>query len=59
MSKLKLGLIPQGEPCPFLSDCGLRIGRCPTKEQPKQVDYSCAAARLWDLSTARDPQSAT
>lgn len=48
-SLLKDGLIPKGEPCPFLKDCGLRVGRCPTAEQPKPVDYSCAAARLHDM----------
>lgn len=48
-SLLVQGLIPKGQPCPFLQDCGLRVGRCPTQEQPKQVDYSCAAARLHDM----------
>ena len=43
------GLIPIGEPCPFLAKCGLKDDRCPTKEKPKLVAYSCAAARGWSM----------
>ena len=44
------GNIPKGQPCPFLSKCGLKNERCPTKEKPNNLyDYSCAAARAWSL----------
>jgi hypothetical protein len=44
------GLIPKGEPCPFLKECGLKNERCPTKAKPNNLyDYSCAAARAWSL----------
>lgn len=47
------GLIPKGQACPFLNDCGLKVGRCPTEATPKTVDYSCAAARLHDMCQAK------
>ena len=50
------GNIPAGKACPFLSECNFkehRLARCPTTEAPKQVDYSCAAARLFSLTKKR------
>lgn len=47
---LKDGNIPAGNACPFLSECGLKFDRCPTSDKPKQVDFSCAAARLFSLT---------
>lgn len=44
------GNIPAGKPCPFLDECGLRFDRCPTPDKPKEVDFSCAAARLFSLT---------
>lgn len=50
MSKLKLGLIPAGEPCPFLDSCVFRQDWCPgSKDGIRLRDYSCAAARAFDL----------
>lgn len=43
------GDIPKGKACPFLNKCGFKVERCPTKENPKNCDYSCAAARAWSL----------
>jgi hypothetical protein len=46
---LEDGNIPKGKACPFLQECGLRNDRCPTQENPKPVNYSCAGARLFSL----------
>lgn len=44
------GLIPAGAPCPFEDECPMLVqGRCPTKGNLREVNYSCAAARLWSL----------
>lgn len=43
------GNIPPGGPCPFLSQCGLRVDSCPTTEKPKLGPYSCAAARAHSM----------
>jgi hypothetical protein len=41
------GKIPAGEQCPFLSECNLRNERCPSAENIKTNDFSCAAARMF------------
>lgn len=43
------GLIPAGVACPFQHDCKFRFERCPTTDNLKEVDFSCAAARLQDM----------
>lgn len=39
------GMIPAGKACPFLKNCSMKNGTCPTKTVTKPVDFSCAAAR--------------
>ena len=54
-SKLVMGNIPAGAPCPFHSKCGLwraEGARCPTPENLKGREFSCAAARGYDLIQA-------
>jgi hypothetical protein len=41
------GNIPAGNSCPFLSECSLRNERCPSAENIKTNDFSCAAARMF------------
>ena len=53
-SLLVEGLIPAGKPCPFQHDCKFRFERCPTTDNVKEVDFSCAAARLQDLISRAD-----
>lgn len=43
------GKIPAGKACPFLTNCPAKIDKCPTDDKLKEVDYSCAAARAYDL----------
>lgn len=58
MSKLKDGNIPAGQPCPFLKDCSFKTANCPGYTLPglskyprlNPKDYSCAAARAWDMA---------
>ena len=46
------GLIPKGQPCPFLKACGLVNESCPTAENPNhKYNYSCAAARAHSMMT--------
>lgn len=40
------GKIPKGNPCPFYSRCKMKTGNCPTQEHPKEVNFSCALARV-------------
>lgn len=49
VSLLVDGDIPAGKPCPFEHTCKLRFERCPTSHNLKDIDFSCAAARLQDL----------
>jgi hypothetical protein len=42
------GLIPRGVACPFLDNCGLRGKQCLIK---RDIDFSCAAARLFNIKT--------
>lgn len=44
------GLIPKGQPCPFAQGCHFKMERCPTQEKLREVDFSCAAARLQDMA---------
>lgn len=48
------GLIPKGKPCPFKKQCALSNERCPTKDNPKEVDFSCAAARAFSMMEDTD-----
>lgn len=43
------GKIPAGKACPFLASCPAKIDRCPSDDKLKEVDYSCAAARAYDM----------
>ena len=43
------GRIPAGKPCPFETECKLKMERCPTKDSLKTVDFSCAAARAHSI----------
>lgn len=47
------GMIPAGQPCPFHNICQFRLDRCPSDQQVKDVDFSCAAARLHDAIERR------
>lgn len=50
MSQLNLdGNIPAGEPCPWHDRCAICWAACPTPNNLKEVDYSCGAARSFDL----------
>lgn len=49
-SHLLGGNIPALTPCPWHARCQVRTERCPTPEQPKQYEFSCALARLFDLT---------
>lgn len=48
------GLIPKGKPCPFKKECALSNERCPTKDNLKEVDFSCAAARAFSIMEGTD-----
>lgn len=48
-ANMKDGNIEAGNPCPFLSECNFKTGICPTKEHPRNKDFSCAAARLFSI----------
>lgn len=43
------GKIPAGQSCPFISKCKMKNGQCPSKNNIKENDYSCAAARAHSL----------
>jgi hypothetical protein len=57
VSLLVNGNIPAGQPCPFANTCHFKFERCPTEDNVKMVDFSCAAARLQDMIQQRDPSS--
>lgn len=40
------GNIPAGKACPWWKPCNMKVDRCPSEAKPKEVDYSCALARL-------------
>ncbi len=42
------GNIPVNTSCPFLDVCSFKKDSCPGVSAIKTVEYSCAAARLWD-----------
>lgn len=50
MNQLVDGNIPAGKECPFLEGCNFKTGVCPTKENPRVKDFSCAAARLHNIA---------
>lgn len=43
------GNIPAGKPCPFLKECKMVFDRCPTEDNPKNIDFSCAGARGFSI----------
>lgn len=43
------GNIPAGIGCPFANECGMRQAHCPTAERPREVPFSCGAARLHSM----------
>ena len=44
------GLIPAGQPCPFLSKCNFKVHTCPGVDgKMKPNNFSCAAARLHSM----------
>lgn len=49
-SLLNGGMIPALAPCPWHARCKMRTERCPTPEKPSQYEFSCALARLFDLT---------
>ena len=49
MSKLVAGRIPAGVACAWAATCPRRDERCPTEDRRRDVDFSCALARLLDL----------
>ena len=46
-SKLVNGCIPQGQDCPFKTECGYSSCKHMGKTHP--CDFSCAAARAYDM----------
>lgn len=55
MSKLKLGLIPQGSDCPFKDRCVQKAqGVCKHKGEAHPCAFSCALARLFDMVERRN-----
>lgn len=55
MSKLKLGLIPQGTDCPFRGQCGIaQDGNCKHQGVNHTCDFSCAMARAFDICSERN-----
>jgi hypothetical protein len=48
VSKLKVGLIPAGKPCPFEKRCHMD-DRC-KRGAVMSKDFSCALARAFDIS---------
>lgn len=46
-SKLKNGLIPEGEKCPFDDRCFTRPETC--SHGPFENDFSCGLARFFDM----------
>jgi len=44
------GDIPAGRPCPFLSECGLRMDRCPSPTNLKLHGFSCGCARAFSIT---------
>jgi hypothetical protein len=46
------GMIPAGQPCPFLSRCKFKVHTCPGVDgKTKGNHFSCAAARAFSLIT--------
>lgn len=55
MGKLVNGLIPAGTVCPFLDKCKFKVHTCPGADNGvKPRDFSCAAARLFDMIKGDD-----
>jgi hypothetical protein len=49
------GLIPAGEPCPFLDRCKFKVHTCPGVDGKMKVNhFSCAAARLHSTIRTND-----
>lgn len=46
MDLLVDGCIPAGQSCPFLKECQFKFSGCPTPDNLKTNNFSCAAARL-------------
>ncbi len=58
MSKSLLnGLVPAGDPCPFLDKCKFKVHQCPTIVNTKPTDYFCAAARIHARLVESDTQA--
>ena len=59
-SKLKYGLIPENTVCPFTDKCGYfkdvacNGNGCPASTGDNKVDFSCGAARLFDMLEKRE-----
>ena len=49
------GDIPAGQPCPFLSECNLRMDRCPSPENLLPHGFSCGCARA--ISITKRPKN--
>lgn len=43
------GEIPEGQPCPFASECAMCHHRCPTAERPRPFNFSCGLARFYSM----------
>jgi hypothetical protein len=46
---LVAGKIPTGTACHMAKTCNRIAPMCPTEEKPREVDFSCALARLGSL----------
>ena len=49
MSKLVDGCIPANTVCPFWNECEIRMDRCPRPDKVKPHEFSCGAARGFDI----------
>lgn len=51
------GMIPAGQPCPFLNRCKFKVHTCPGVDgRTKGNHFSCAAARAFSLITEAEKE---
>jgi hypothetical protein len=52
------GLVPAGDPCPFLDKCKFKVHQCPSDSNIKTTDYYCRVVTIHAKLAELDEKSA-